>query len=234
MPIHAPSIHKGNKWVLNRESKSSSSPTLPFGSSPISKDDLETMGLDAPKDPIQHLVPKASAMWTHSSEKKMKEKEWRRIEKRKYMVGKQSSRETMTAMKQIAKRKGKRVSMEEDISKETSSARVTQSWVKHPKLDGSDQHNTDTLVASSLFELLTFQVSDMTMSTSKKIFVSNALMGRVTRIKTRTLPRQVTHSSLAYIDLGAEDTPPPTPPARVGSDSNREIPEDCVVQRTKG
>ena len=59
----------------------------------------------------------------------------------------------MTATKQISKRKGKRVAMEAKISKETSSARVSQSRVKHPKLYGGDQPNTKTLVASSLVEL---------------------------------------------------------------------------------
>lgn len=140
----------------------------------------------------------------------------------------------MVAMKQIAKKKGKRVVMETEILNVTSSTRVTRSRVKHLKLDGRDQANTTTLVASSLVKLSTFQVRDMSVSTSKKSFATSALTGRVTRSKTRTLPQQITHSPPSYIDLGAKDTSPPTSPAEVGSDFDREIPEDCVVQGTKG
>lgn len=60
IPTHAPSIHKGKKRILNRVSRSSSPPTLPSRSSPISKDDLEIVGLNAPKEPIRHTVLKAS------------------------------------------------------------------------------------------------------------------------------------------------------------------------------
>ena len=83
MPTCAPSIHKGKKQVLNRVSKSSSTLTFPSGSSPISEDDPETMGMDAPKEPIRHSVPKESSMRTHGSKKNMKEKEQRGIEKGK-------------------------------------------------------------------------------------------------------------------------------------------------------
>ena len=119
--------------------------------------------------------------------------------------------------------------MEVEISKETLSARVTQSQVKNLQFEGGDQTNTETLATSSLVEMSTFQVGDMPVSTSKKTFVSSALSGRVTRSKTRALPRQVAHSPPSYIDLGAEDTLPPTPPTGGGSDSDWEILEDHVV-----
>ena len=124
--------------------------------------------------------------------------------------------------------------MEIEVLKETSSTSITRSQVQHLKLDSEDHANTETLAASSLIELSTFQVRDMSMSSTRKSFAKSTLTGRVTRSKAQTLPRQVTHSPPSYIDLGAEDTPPPTPPAGVGSDSDREIAEDYVVQRTKG
>ena len=58
-------------------------------------------------------------------------------------------------------------------------------------------------------------------------------MGRDTHNKTITLPLQVSHSPPTYTDLEDEDTQPPTPPARVGSDSDHEIPKDRVVQKKK-
>ena len=102
------------------------------------------------------------------------------------------------------------------------------------KLDRGDHANIETLVASSLVELSTFQVRGMPVSASRKSFSNSTLMRRVTRSKTQILPWQVTHSPPAYISLGVEDTPPPTPPAGVRSDSNRETPEDCMVQGTIG
>lgn len=136
-------------------------------------------------------------------------------------------------MKPIAKRKGKRVVVEAEISNETSSARVTQSQVKHLELDSRDQPNIKTLATSSHVELSALQVNDMPVSTSKKSLANSSLTRRDPHNKTRTLPLQVSHSPLTYIDLEDEDTPPPTPPARVGSDSDREIPEDRVVQKKK-
>jgi hypothetical protein len=98
--------------------------------------------------------------------------------------------------------------------------RVTHSQVKHSKLDSEDQVNTETLAASSLIELSTLQVRDISVSATRKSVANNTITGRVTHSKTRRLPRPITHSPPSYIDLVAEDTPPPTPLAGVGSDSN--------------
>ena len=75
MPMHAPSIRKSKKQLLDRTSKSSSSPTLPSVLGPISEDNPEVVGLDAPKEPIWHSVPEAPSMITHHSNKTLKEKE---------------------------------------------------------------------------------------------------------------------------------------------------------------
>lgn len=72
MPMHAPSIHKSNKQVLDRTSKCSSSPTLSSRSVPISKDNPEVVGLVAPKDPIWHSVLETYPMRTHHSKKMQK------------------------------------------------------------------------------------------------------------------------------------------------------------------
>lgn len=108
MLTHAPSIRKGKKWALNRIYRSSSSPTFPFGSTPISEDDPKTVGLDAPQEPIWHSIPEASSVQTHGSEQKLKEKEKSVVEKGKQqvaIVAKQCSRETTDARRQIVKGK---------------------------------------------------------------------------------------------------------------------------------
>lgn len=88
MPTRAPSIRKGKKQVLNRVSRSSSSPTLPSRFSPIFEDDPKTVGLDAPKEPIWHSVLEAYSMRTRGSEQNLKEKEQKGIEQGKQQVAK--------------------------------------------------------------------------------------------------------------------------------------------------
>jgi hypothetical protein len=148
--------------------------------------------------------------------------------------GQESSKAIAAATKQIAKKKGKKVYMKAEVLKETPTIRVTQSQVKHLKLDSGDQVNTKTLASSSLIELSTFQVRDMWVLATRKSLASSTIIGRVTRSKTQRLLQPVTHSPPAYINLGVEDTPPPTPLAGVGSNSDWETPEDRMVQGTVG
>ena len=52
MPMSAPSNCKRKKHVLDRTSRSSSPPTLPSRLGPVSEENLEAMGMDAPKESI--------------------------------------------------------------------------------------------------------------------------------------------------------------------------------------
>ena len=68
MPMRAPSNRKIKKKVLGRTSRSSNPPALPTGLGHVSEDNLEAVGMDAPKEPIQHLVLETPPMRTHCFE----------------------------------------------------------------------------------------------------------------------------------------------------------------------
>ena len=61
----------------------------------------------------------------------------------------------------LLKKKGKKVAKEIEVLKEGPTIMVTRSQDKNLKLDSVDQVNTETLAASSLVELSTFQVRDI-------------------------------------------------------------------------
>lgn len=132
----------------------------------------------------------------------------------------------VATLKCIAKEKGKKVVQEAEILKDTSKIRVTQSQVKHSQMDSGDQGNTKTLASSSLIEMSTLKVKDMSLSVTWKSVANSTIMRRVTHSKTCKLFRPFTNSPLAHIDLEAKDTPPSTPLAGQKLDSDQETPED--------